>query len=229
MAIVESSVVVFGGLIWLASIGVPGGKYYLLEVFGWLVFVAAFTYLPHLLVGHEKEALSNGRALDYLHIPILVTGVPSALMYFGTEFLVLPFAMVYLFFTNRSAFLHFRLSLLLVSLVSLVFFVLIPVAPPWAVDHVSSTGGVPWASFPSLHVAAALLIGWYVVRKYWYVWPFVVSVVVIVTGNHYFADVIGGFLLGGLVIWVVGFSVRSGGSTQSVVVSSTDFSSVANS
>jgi membrane-associated phospholipid phosphatase len=133
-----------------------------------------------------------------------------------------------LWLVDRVQFLRFVVALLGMSFAGFVFFVLVPVAPPWlAGDHhllpgVHSLISLPsavspyynWlnpdasAAFPSLHAAFPLLSAlalWRVTRRgavAALVWSVAVWFSVVYLGQHYVTDVIGGIILA-LATWLV--------------------------
>jgi hypothetical protein len=107
---------------------------------------------------------------------------------------------------------------------ALVGYVLFPTAPPrffpeWGfTDSVSNLTGIPqdsvavnallnpFAAVPSMHVAFALMLGWTLARLVkqwpfkllWFLYPFVITFVVVATGNHFWLDAFLGALVAGV-------------------------------
>jgi membrane-associated phospholipid phosphatase len=109
--------------------------------------------------------------------------------------------------------------------IALVGYTVFPTAPPrfmpeWGfIDSVSDLTGVhvshasgtmtalfnPYAAVPSMHVAFALMIAWplaklaqhSVVRVLWVLYPFLMTFVIVVTGNHFILDALLGALTAG--------------------------------
>src|SRR3954451_8947631 len=134
-------------------------------------------------------------------------------------------AFLYLFH-NRSY--YFVRNMFMVAMgIALVGYMLFPTAPPrffpeWGFqDSVSNFTGVPqdsvtvnalfnpFAAVPSMHVAFALMLGWplarlcrhRVARILWFAWPFVLTFVVVATGNHFVADAVAGALVAGVAAY----------------------------
>lgn len=102
-------------------------------------------------------------------------------------------------------------EMLLVSGLASAVFAVLPTAPPWMVvpgvergarallDGFASAD--PYASFPSLHVAYAVLAAYGACRlsrrlcRAAPLWPLAMAVAVLASGNHYLADVAGGAAL----------------------------------
>lgn len=142
-------------------------------------------------------------------------------MYVNAQATITLSALVFIYlFHNRSF--YFVRNMMMVSMgIALVGYVLFPTAPPRFFpelgfsDSVSNFTGIPqdhvavnallnpFAAVPSMHVAFALMLGWTLgrlVRRWpfkllWFLYPFVITFVVVVTGNHFWLDA----LLGALV------------------------------
>ena len=113
-------------------------------------------------------------------------------------------------------FTSFASEFMAASLLGLTIYVLWPVAPPWMtlpIRRVSNildsfyrvfTGGVhadpnPFAAMPSLHVAIAVLTGYYIYalggelfKALGVAWPVLMAWDVVYTGNHYLLDIVMG-------------------------------------
>jgi membrane-associated phospholipid phosphatase len=107
------------------------------------------------------------------------------------------------------------LSFMLSSIVALLFYAFYPVAPPWIalplierepnllVEAASAITGTsidpnPYAAFPSMHVALAVLSA--LILRDWfgrrvYAWPILMSFATLYTANHYLLDIVGGWVL----------------------------------
>ncbi len=107
------------------------------------------------------------------------------------------------------------LSFMLSSTIALLFYAFYPVAPPWIalplierepnllVEAASAITGTsidpnPYAAFPSMHVALAVLSA--MILRNWfgrriYAWPILMSIATLYTANHYLLDVVGGWVL----------------------------------
>jgi membrane-associated phospholipid phosphatase len=125
--------------------------------------------------------------------------------------------------SGRSLFQRALLSVALSGLVGLTVMALFPVAPPRLVGEpdvvaqhemsaLAHPDGLinPYAAMPSFHVAwsliSALAIGAAMPRARWIVlaYPMVVSIVVVITGNHYVLDVIVGASIAATTWWFCG-------------------------
>jgi hypothetical protein len=142
-------------------------------------------------------------------------------MYVNAQATITLSALIFIYlFHNRSF--YFVRNMLMVSMgIALVSYVLFPTAPPrffpeWGfTDSVSNLTGVPqdsvavnallnpFAAVPSMHVAFALMLGWTLARLVkqwpfkllWCLYPFVITFVVVATGNHFWLDAFLGALV----------------------------------
>jgi len=184
---------------------------------------------------HYQEVISADRFLGFGSLPtvwlqqhLYMPGHPSALDYAATVLYFLHFAypltLGYVFWLrNRPMFRRFAAALLLMSFGCFVFFLLVPVAPPWlASQHgylphidkiISSTipSATTWfyehlnpnpvAAFPSLHEAfpvLGLLYGLRIFgRRAWplALWCAAVCFSIVYLGEHYLIDAIAGVLV----------------------------------
>jgi hypothetical protein len=154
-----------------------------------------------------------------------VPALPAAL---GIAYIVLHFLgtagfLVWLHRSHRERFPLVRNTLVAATGVALAIYILFPVAPPRLaglgfVDTVSHSAKVnlssnllgslynPFAAVPSLHFGYALLVGVTValvarrrlVRALGLIYPAVMLLVIVGTGNHFFFDAIGGAVAVGL-------------------------------
>ena len=141
--------------------------------------------------------------------------------YWLSQFAVVGATLLWVYFRHHERFAGFRNWLIAANLVGLVGYVLMPTAPPrmfpeWgfvdtlaqysSINHDSgliSFAANPYAAMPSLHAMDALIVGIVmasVVRSrlakaLWLAWPMWVAFAVISTGNHYWLDVLAGFVL----------------------------------
>ena len=119
---------------------------------------------------------------------------------------------------------YFVRNMLMVAMgIALVGYALFPTAPPrfmgeWGfVDSVSDFTGIPqdsvavnalfnpFAAVPSMHVAFALMLGWTLARLVrrrvfkvlWFLYPFLITFVVVATANHWVIDALLGALAAG--------------------------------
>jgi membrane-associated phospholipid phosphatase len=212
-------------------------------VVDWMPFIAlllGYEFLRGLagssgIAVHYQEVISADRLLGFGNLPTLwlqqhlhQPGRPSALDYATTVFYFLHFAypltLGYVFwFYNRPMFRRFAAALLLMSFGCFVFFLLVPVAPPWlASQHgylphidkiISSTipsdttwfyehlNPNPVAAFPSLHEAFPVLGLLYGLRIFgrsaWplALWCAAVCFSIVYLGEHYLIDAIAGVLV----------------------------------
>jgi len=142
-------------------------------------------------------------------------------VYMNSQFaVVLGFFLWVYFFRNESF--NFIRNMFIVSMgLALIGYTLYPTAPPRLfpeygfLDTINDFSGVnhdsalvklfinPYAAVPSMHCAFALMIGVSGVRlsrhlytkAIWAAWPLLVSWVVIVTGNHYWVDIVLGWMV----------------------------------
>ncbi len=141
--------------------------------------------------------------------------------YWNSEFTVVGLALLWVYLRRHEAFWRFRNAIIGANLVGLIGYIALPTAPPRMfpsigfIDH--HTNGVvqlaanPYAAMPSLHAADALIVGLVLsslVRRriwkiLWLVWPAWVSFAVMATGNHFWLDVLAGFALGSVAMYVV--------------------------
>lgn len=143
-----------------------------------------------------------------------------SLAYVASQVVVLPLTIFLVYRYRRSAYAFLRNLVLISWSAGLVWYALQPVAPPRLVegglsDTVSERTFVdlgsglieafynPVAAMPSLHVGLAPVVGWALVRLTPWLWatilgwayPLLVTVCVVVTGNHYLLDVAGGLAI----------------------------------
>ena len=133
--------------------------------------------------------------------------------------------MLWLYFARRESFPFVRNMFMIAMGLALVGYMVFPTAPPrylpeWGFTdtvsnfvgtHTANTASVlynPYAAIPSMHVAFALMIGipgarltrtrW--LRPLWYFYPVLVTVVVVVTANHFWIDAALGALVAAHVV-----------------------------
>ena len=150
---------------------------------------------------------------------ILVT--LTSYTYWLSQFAVVGITLLWVYFRHQERFAGFRNWLIFANLVGLLGYVFMPTAPPrmfpeWGfVDTLGQFSSInhdsgliafaanPYAAMPSLHSMDALIVGivmFGVVRSklakaLWLAWPIWVGFAVISTGNHYWLDVVAGFVL----------------------------------
>lgn len=149
-------------------------------------------------------------------------------MYVNSHFSITLGALVFIYLFHNSSFYFIRNMFMVAMGLALVGYVLYPTAPPrffpeWGfTDSVSEFTGIPqdsvavnalfnpFAAVPSMHVAFALMLGWplarLVKRRFfkvvWFLYPFLVTFVVVATGNHFWMDAFLGALVAGVSAYV---------------------------
>jgi membrane-associated phospholipid phosphatase len=147
-----------------------------------------------------------------------------ALTYWSSEFAVVALALLWVYLRRRQSFGRLRNTLIVTNVIALVGFYAFPTAPPRMfatlgfVDTVKSSsapghghGLLPlpsnqYAAMPSLHSADALIVGVSLallvrsrpIKAAWLLWPLTVWFAVLVTGNHFWLDVVGGIIAAGI-------------------------------
>jgi membrane-associated phospholipid phosphatase len=174
---------------------------------------------------HALFEVSLQRLMD---APGLLTTL-AAWTYWLSQFSVVGLAVLWVYLRRNDSFVRFRNTLLLANLLGLVGYILVPTAPPRMfpdfgfMDTLSVYAGLnhesglvqlaanPYAAMPSLHAADALIVGVglaVLVRRWpiklaWLAWPAWVSFCVMATGNHFWLDIAGGFLVVAIAAAVV--------------------------
>jgi membrane-associated phospholipid phosphatase len=151
--------------------------------------------------------------------------VAASWTYVNAQTSVTVAALVYLYLRHNRNFYFVRNMFMLAMVIALVGYTVFPTAPPrfmpeWGfIDTVGNLTGVhvshtsaamtnlvnPYAAVPSMHVAFALMIGWSlarlvrwrVARVLWFVYPFLIAFVIVVTANHFIFDAFLGALTAG--------------------------------
>jgi len=149
--------------------------------------------------------------------------------YWLSQFAVVGFALLYVYFKAHERFFRFRNTLIVANLIGLVGYVTLPTAPPRffpeaefqdtlaqhaALTHNSSIvqfSANPYAAMPSLHSADALIVGvvlalvvrsrW--AKALWLAWPAWVWFSVMATGNHFWLDIAAGIAVAGVAAAIV--------------------------
>jgi membrane-associated phospholipid phosphatase len=158
---------------------------------------------------------------------ILVT--LTSYTYWLSQFAVVGATLLWVYFRHHEKFAGFRNWLIAANLVGLVGYILVPTAPPrmfpeWgfvdtlgqyaSINHESgliALAANPYAAMPSLHAMDALIVGIVMcgivrsrfAKAFWLAWPVWVGFSVISTGNHYWLDVVAGFVLALLTGWTL--------------------------
>ena len=135
-------------------------------------------------------------------------------MYIHFHFTLTISALIYLYLFHNRSFYFVRNMLVVAMGIALVAYVAYPTAPPrffpeWGfTDSVARFTGIPadsapvnalfnpFAAIPSIHVGFALILGWPLARlvssralkAFWVVYPFLMTFVVVATGNHFWFD-----------------------------------------
>lgn len=141
--------------------------------------------------------------------------------YWLSEFAVVGGALLWIYLRHFERFTAFRNWLVVANVVGLLGYVLVPTAPPrmfpeWGfVDTLAryssldlDSGLVTWAAnqyaaMPSVHATDALIVGLTMAgicgsrgaKALWLAWPAWVAFAVVSTGNHFWLDVVAGFVL----------------------------------
>jgi membrane-associated phospholipid phosphatase len=140
--------------------------------------------------------------------------------YLNAHFALTAAALVFIYLRRNDSFYFVRNMFIVAMLVALVGYSVFPTAPPrlmpqWGfsdsirqftgIDAEHGAAGVllnPYAAVPSMHVCFALMISLpmsrlvhsRLARVLWRLYPLFIVFVVVVTGNHYFTDVVLGAL-----------------------------------
>jgi hypothetical protein len=176
--------------------------------------------------------LDPEHALNKLFSAHLLLALPADYMYATLHYVVTPIVLIWMWRRHSSSYSSARSVLLVATVLGLVGFSLLPVAPPrllpgfidtmareahygwWGKDASAPRGfggdTNQYAALPSLHVGWALWSGWLLIRHasrrlvriLGALYPMVISVVVIGTANHYLLDVAAGFAVLG-VSWLL--------------------------
>ena len=135
-------------------------------------------------------------------------------MYVNSHFVITTTFLIWLYIARNHAYYFVRNMFLVAMGLALVGYMAYPTAPPrfmpeWGFeDSVAKITGVtgdqsaanalynPFAAVPSMHVAFALMVGWPLARLvrwralkvFWSIYPFIITFVVISTGNHFWVD-----------------------------------------
>jgi membrane-associated phospholipid phosphatase len=156
-------------------------------------------------------------------------GLMTSWTYWLSQFAVVGFALLWVYFRRYEYFIRFRNLLMLANLLGLVGYVLLPTAPPRMfpelgfVDTLAAVGTAnhgstvvelaanPYAAMPSLHAADALIVGvalaflvrpiW--LKVFWLIWPTWVWFSVMATANHFWLDIVAGIAVAVVAALVV--------------------------
>ncbi len=213
---------------WRVELGLFAAVYVVYLVARWLAAGELGPALEHArwLIDVERDlGLAVERqvqdALDHETFVWVMSNV-----YLAAQLVVVPLALVYLYRKAPAIYRRLRDTVLATWLLAVPIFTLFPVAPPrlagiGLIDSVSEQAGValtgrstlfynPFAAVPSLHCGFAFAVGLAlaasakrrVTRYAALAWGPIVSLTVVVTGNHYLLDIVAG-----LAVTVVGYSL----------------------
>jgi hypothetical protein len=140
--------------------------------------------------------------------------------YLNAHYVVTIGALVFIYLRRNDSFYSVRNTFMIAMGMALIGYAVYPTAPPrlmpeWGfTDTIQQFTGVTmergassaflnaYAAVPSMHVCFAVMVGWPMLRLVksrmaklaWGVYPFWITFVVVVTGNHYLTDVFLGVL-----------------------------------
>ena len=154
----------------------------------------------------------------------------SSWMYVNSHFVITTTFLIWLYIARNHAFYFVRNMFMVAMGLALVGYMAYPTAPPrflpeWGFsDSVANFVGEnaeqsanvlynPFAAVPSMHVAFALMIAVpammlvkrRVFKALWAIYPFVVTFVVVATGNHFIMDAVLGALTAAVSAYVAQF------------------------
>jgi hypothetical protein len=188
---------------------------------------AAFHHGRALLNFEERLSIAPEHALNKLFTAHIALGLPADYIYATLHYIVTPAVLIWLWRRYPTSYSPARTVLIATTVIGLVGFSLLPVAPPRLLGGFQDTmahfshwgwwsnaGSAPrglgadtnqFAAMPSLHVGWALWCGWQMVKHgqhritRWLgiAYPIVLSVVVMATANHYLLDVVAGLAVVG--------------------------------
>ncbi len=148
--------------------------------------------------------------------------VIATYVYLNAQTTLIVGALLYLYVAHNRNYYFVRNMMVVAMVIGLFCYGLYPTAPPrllpeWGfIDTNSSILGVsaksatalvnPYAAVPSMHVAFAVMLSWSLARHVrtraaraiWLAWPALITFVTIITGNHYFFDVVTGLATAGV-------------------------------
>jgi hypothetical protein len=199
-----------------------------------------YTQTRLLAGGSHTQAIANARAvlstergfglaqerwLNHALSARQYLAIPADYAYASLHYVVTLGVVIWLWRAHPRAYLVSRRTLVAATLIALLGYWLLPLAPPRMlpgfVDTMAQYGKYGWwgdsasapkglgaftnqlAAMPSLHVGWAIWCGWQlgrdarhrISRAFGVIYPLVTVVVVIGTGNHYFADAVAGLVV----------------------------------
>lgn len=193
---------------------------------------AAVANANRVLRAEHVVGLSPERWLNHAVSTRAFIAVPADYAYATLHYAMTLAVLIWLWRVHPSAYLTARRTLTAATLLGLVGFATVPLAPPRMlpgfIDTMTRYGHDGWwgsaasapkglgsftnqfAAMPSLHVAWAIWCGWMVARlaqRAWVRWlavayPVLVALVVLSTGNHYLLDAVAG-----LVVLLAGYAI----------------------
>lgn len=145
-------------------------------------------------------------------------------MYLNSHYTVTVLFLFWLYLLHNASFYFVRNLMMAAMVIALIGYQFVPTMPPRFVpglgieDTISTLGGVsrddaavkalinPYAAIPSMHGAFSLIVGltcyrlvrWRWLARAWLLYPVLVSWVVIATGNHYWLDIVLGWITAAL-------------------------------
>jgi hypothetical protein len=215
------------GLVEVATLAALYGVYEVIRGQGHATYAAAMANTDWIVDLERSLHIFGERTLQ--QAADLVPALPSVL---GIAYIVMHFLgtagfLVWLFRRHPERFAFARNVLIGATAVALVFYILLPVAPPRLAglgfaDTVSNNAKVnlssdllgslynPFAAVPSLHFGYALIVGVTiaamtrstVARVLAWTYPALMLFVIVATGNHFFFDAAGGAAAVGLAFLV---------------------------
>jgi len=150
--------------------------------------------------------------------------VVAAYVYINAQTTILVALLLYLYVAHNRSYYFARNMLFVGMAICLLGYGLFPTAPPrfmpeWGfIDTISQVTGVsgnntiakiffnPYAAVPSMHVAYAVMLGWTLARLVrrrvakvlWALWPFFITFLTVITGNHFLLDAVLGLAVAGV-------------------------------
>ena len=220
-----------------------------------LIAVVYFLYDGTRFLVEGKQSTALVHSLRVLHVETILDldwersinrvvasheflAVTADYMYATMHYLVTPLVLIWMWRRHRDAYPRARTTLAVATVLGLVGFILLPVAPPRMlpgfVDTMAQYSGFGWwgadasaprgvgsytnqfAAMPSLHVGWALWCGWQLIRHGQHritqiagvLYPALITVVVIATGNHYLLDAVAGVAVVMFAGAAVGLTIR---------------------
>jgi membrane-associated phospholipid phosphatase len=195
------------------------GTYFLSRWFIWGGAVAAFHHARQLLALEHTLGIAPEAAMQQLGLQHLWLQNGADILYLAAHLPLVIGIAFWLRWHHPAAYRWYRTALLGTAAICFVIFIIYPVAPPrflpGFVDGVKDVGFDvdtsifsslynPYAAMPSLHMSWALLNGWALasyassrwLKLLGLLWPLVMTLVVLITGNHFMLDVLAGVLVG---------------------------------